>query len=138
MSIPTGATGGMQQTYSPRFSEPPGRAGRYHDSKAAPPTPVDSRHGHPRMPPTPRNAVALVAGIGTYRDAGRVPTLRYAARDARALAWVLADPEVCAFPPERVAVLTNRHANRAELVRRLSGWLPAQGQGADLVLIYFA
>jgi serine/threonine-protein kinase len=91
------------------------------------------------MPAAPavRNAVALVAGIGAYRQAG-IPTLRYAPRDARALARVLADPEVCAFPPERVVVLTNRQAGRTELARRLSRWLPQQGQGADLALIYFA
>ncbi len=91
------------------------------------------------MPAAPalRNAVALVAGIGAYRQAG-IPTLRYAPRDARALARVLADPEVCAFPPDRVVVLTNRQASRTELARRLSRWLPAEGQGADLALIYFA
>jgi serine/threonine-protein kinase len=88
--------------------------------------------------PGPRNAVALVAGIGAYRDAGRIPALRFASRDARALARLLADPDVCAFPADRVAVLTNRHAHRAELVRRLSTWLPSQGDGADLALIYFA
>jgi serine/threonine protein kinase len=88
--------------------------------------------------PSPRNAVALVVGIGAYQNPTRVPTLRYAARDARALARVLAAPDVCAFPEERVVVLTNRQAHRAELVRRLSSWLPAQGQGADLALIYFA
>lgn len=88
--------------------------------------------------PAPRKAVALVAGIGAYRHATRIPTLRYAARDARGLARVLSDPEVCAFPPDRVAVLTNRQAHRTELVRRLSGWLPVQSKGADLALIYFA
>ncbi len=92
------------------------------------------------MPPSlaPRNAVALVAGIGAYRHSGRIPTLRYAPRDARSLARVLADPLVCAFPPQRVAVLTNRQAHRTELVRRLSRWLPAEGHEADLALIYFA
>jgi serine/threonine-protein kinase len=89
-------------------------------------------------PQPPRNAVALVAGIGAYRHRGRIPTLRYAPRDARSLARVLADPEVCAFPAERVVVLTNRQASRTELVRRLSRWLPEQGHGTDLALIYFA
>jgi serine/threonine protein kinase len=88
--------------------------------------------------PTLRNAVALVAGIGAYRHRDRIPTLRYAPRDARSLARVLADPEVCAFPPQRVVVLTNRQVRRTELVRRLARWLPEQGQGADLALIYFA
>src|SRR5262245_49882874 len=88
--------------------------------------------------PAPRNSVARFAGIGAYRDRARAPTLRYAARDARALARLLIDPDVCAFPSDRVAVLTNRQAHRAELVRRLSSWLPEQGHGADLALIYFA
>src|SRR5207244_1378162 len=68
---------------------------------------VRSRVWEAVMPPSlaPRNAVALVAGIGAYRLSARIPTLRYAPRDARSLARVLADPLVCAFPPARVVVV---------------------------------
>src|SRR5262249_41478745 len=59
--------------------------------------------------------------------------------DARALARVLTDPEVCNFPDEGVALLADREAHRAELVSRLSRWLPeAAGDGVELALIYFA
>jgi serine/threonine protein kinase/uncharacterized caspase-like protein len=86
----------------------------------------------------PRNAVALLFGIGAYHAAERIAPLRYATRDARALARLLADPDVCGFPRDRVAVLTDRRASRRNMVRRLASWLPEQARGADLVLIYFA
>jgi serine/threonine protein kinase len=87
---------------------------------------------------SPRNAVALLFGIGDYHARERIAPLRFATRDARALARLLGDPEVCGFPRERVAVLTDRHASRRNMVRRLAGWLPQQANGADLVVIYFA
>jgi serine/threonine protein kinase len=88
--------------------------------------------------PKSRNAIALVAGIGVYRHRDRIPPLRFAPRDARSMERVLIDPEVCGFPRERVVTLTNRQANRASLVRHLSRWLPEQGKGVDLALVYFA
>jgi serine/threonine protein kinase len=90
------------------------------------------------MPPTPRNAVALLFGIGEYRQRERIAPLRYPGRDARALARLLADGDCCGFPRERVALLTDQHAGRRHMVRRLSRWLPQQAHGAELVLIYFA
>jgi serine/threonine protein kinase/uncharacterized caspase-like protein len=90
------------------------------------------------MPPTPRNAVALLFGIGEYQQGERIAPLRYPGRDARSLARLLADRDCCGFPRERVALLTDRHASRRDVVRRLSRWLPRQAEGAELVLIYFA
>jgi serine/threonine protein kinase len=86
----------------------------------------------------PRNAVALLFGIGEYHRRERIAPLRYSARDARALSRLVTDPEVCSFQRERVSLLTDRNANRRNMVRRLSRWLPEQADGADLVLIYFA
>src|SRR5262245_8222850 len=88
-------------------------------------------------PAPPRNAVALLVGIGYAGRPGIAP-LRFAARDARALARLVADPLVCAFPRDKVALLTDRSATRAGVVRHLSRWLPEAAQGADLVLFYFA
>src|SRR6516164_1815685 len=85
-----------------------------------------------------RAAVALVIGVGDYRRADLVPSLRYATRDAKALARLLVDPDVCSFPRERVAVLTQQRARRDKVVHYLSKWLPEQAQGAELALIYFA
>jgi serine/threonine protein kinase len=90
------------------------------------------------MPTTPRNAVALLFGIGEYYHRERIAPLRYAGRDARSLARLLADGDCCGFPRGHVAILTDRHAGRRDMVRRLSRWLPRQANGADLVLIYFA
>src|SRR5262245_65544897 len=59
------------------------------------------------MTPAPlRNAVALLVGIGYGHSAGIAP-LRFASRDARALARLVADPRVCAFPRDKVALLTD-------------------------------
>jgi serine/threonine protein kinase len=89
-------------------------------------------------PPVPRRAVALLIGISEYRQRDHIACLRYARRDARALFRVVTDPAVCGFHPDRVALLTDRHARREAVVRRLSGWLVEQGRGAELVLLYFA
>ncbi len=89
-------------------------------------------------PAFPRNAVALLVGIGGYRRADRIAGLHFAARDARALARLVRDDQLCGFPRDRVVLLTDAKASRANLVRHLSRWLPQESKGADLVLIYFA
>src|SRR5579859_5555173 len=89
-------------------------------------------------PLTPRNAVGLLFGVGEYQESSRIAPLRYAARDARALARLLADPLVCNFSRQRTSLLTGGNATRRNIVRRLSSWLPEQARGADLVVIYFA
>ena len=86
----------------------------------------------------PRNAVSLLFGIGDYHQRERIAPLRYSARDARALARLLTDPEVCNFSRKRTSLLTDGNATRRSMVRRLSSWLPEQARGADLVVIYFA
>jgi serine/threonine protein kinase/uncharacterized caspase-like protein len=88
--------------------------------------------------PTDRTGVALLVGVGDYHHSDRIPSLRYAASDARALAAVLADPRLCAFPADRVVLLTDGAARRDDVVRRLSRWLPEHANGADLAVIYFA
>jgi serine/threonine protein kinase len=85
-----------------------------------------------------RAGVALLIGIGAYRHADRVDALRFAPRDARALAKVLTDPDICAFPPDKVVLLTDDKARHEKVVHRLATWLPDEGRGADIVFIYFA
>ena len=92
----------------------------------------------PSGPPRPRAAAALLVGVGKYLHADRIPTLRYARPDARALARLLTAPEVCGFPEDKVALLTDKEARREPVVTRLAKWLPAQARGAELVVIYFA
>jgi hypothetical protein len=89
-------------------------------------------------PAFPRNAVALLVGIGHYRRPDRIAGLHFAARDARALARLVRDDHVCGFPRDRVVLLTDAKASRAAVVRHLSQWLPREAKGAELALIYFA
>src|SRR5258708_3016479 len=89
------------------------------------------------MADSKRIGAALVIGISRYPHDGIAP-LKYAARDARALAQMLTDPEIGGFDPERVKVLSNQHATREAIIRGLSAWLPAQAKDADLAFIFFA
>jgi serine/threonine protein kinase len=84
-----------------------------------------------------RAGAALVVGISAYSHEGVAP-LELAAADARAVARILADAEVCNFPTENVVLLTDDKADRDALVEHLSGWLPEKGQGQDVVVVYFA
>jgi serine/threonine protein kinase len=85
-----------------------------------------------------RRGAALVVGVSYYRHGSSLTPLPMARRDARALAQVLADPAVCAFPRGNVSLLMDEKAVRSRIVRRLSDWLPQQAKGADLAVIYFA
>jgi serine/threonine protein kinase len=85
-----------------------------------------------------RAGVALLIGIGEYLHADRIDRLAFAARDARAMARLFVDPEICGFPKEQVVLLTHKRARRDKIVHRLSKWLPAQAKGADIVVIFFA
>jgi serine/threonine protein kinase len=87
---------------------------------------------------TKRAAVALLIGIGDYLHADRVPRLAFAPNDARALARLLANGDLCRFPRDRVALLTGPRARRDAVVHRLASWLPAQARGAEIAVIYFA
>ena len=55
--------------------------------------------------PAPRRAAALLVGIGAYRHADRIAPLRYAPRDARAMARLFADPDVCGLAPDDICLL---------------------------------
>jgi serine/threonine protein kinase len=77
-------------------------------------------------------------GIDQYEHAEQIPALRFAARDAEAVAAALADPDVGNFREEQVLLLTGAQATRDEVVRHLSKWLPGAVRSAELVVIYFA
>src|SRR4051794_4678698 len=85
-----------------------------------------------------RAGVGLLIGIGDYLHSDRVGPLRFATRDARVLAEVLVEPDVCGFPADRVVLMTGAEAGRDELVRRLSKWLPEASRGAEIVFLAFA
>ena len=81
---------------------------------------------------------AVLIGIGDYLHKEQVWPLRYAARDAEAMAGVLSDPEVCGFPAHKVKLLTDQAASRDAVAHHLSKWLPEQARGAEIAVIYFA
>ncbi len=85
-----------------------------------------------------RSGAALLIGVGDYLESDRVGRLRFAERDAQALAEVLTEPNVCGFPPERVLLLKGTEARRDEIVGRLSRWLSQVARGAEIVFLYFA
>ena len=85
-----------------------------------------------------RAGAAVLIGIGEYLHEEQVWPLRYAARDAEAMAGVLSDPEVCGFPAHKVKLLTDQSASRDAVAHHLSKWLPEQARGAEIAVIYFA
>jgi serine/threonine protein kinase len=84
-----------------------------------------------------RAGVALIVGVGKYQS-DQLQRLPYAPQDAKAMARLLANPEVCGFPEEQVALLTDRKARRDSIVEHLSRWLPQRSRGAEVAVIYFA
>ncbi len=85
-----------------------------------------------------RAAAAVLIGIGRYLRGEQVRPLRDAAHDAEAMSNTLIDPETCGFPPQRVKLLTDLVATRDAVAHHLSKWLPEQGRGAEIAVIYFA
>jgi serine/threonine protein kinase len=91
------------------------------------------------MPATGERAgAAVLVGIGDYLRSEQVWPLRYATRDAEALAGVLIDPEICGFPAGSIKLLTDRAASRDAMAHHLSRWLPETARGAEIALVYFA
>ena len=88
-----------------------------------------------------RDGAAVLIGIGEYLHAEQVWPLRYAVRDAEAMAGVLSDPEVCVFLPTRSSsspisrppatrsptTSPNGYPSRLEEPRSRSSTLPATG-----------
>src|SRR5271170_6885207 len=85
-----------------------------------------------------RDGAAVLIGIGAYLHEEQIWPLRYAARDAEAMAGVLSDPEVCGFSAQKVKLLTDQSASRDTVAHHLSKWLPEQARGAEIAVIYFA
>jgi len=79
---------------------------------------------------------AVIIGISDYRDP-RIPSLRYAAADARAFnAWAVS-PTHGQYAPSRVKLLVNSEATGQGIKEALFVWLK-QALEEDMVIIYFA
>lgn len=79
---------------------------------------------------------AVVIGVSDYADS-RIPSLRYAAKDAQALHDWLVSPAGGRYAPSRVKLLLDRNATAAAIKDALFSWL-RQAIEEDVVVIYFA
>jgi hypothetical protein len=79
---------------------------------------------------------AVVIGVSDYADS-RIPALRYAAKDAKALHDWLVSPAGGRYAPSRVKLLLDRNATAAAIKEALYTWL-RQTIEEDVVVIYFA
>ena len=78
---------------------------------------------------------AVVVGISEYQD--RELQLHFAHKDAQAFYGFLKSPSGGAIPDERIELLTNRNATRAEIIRALNDKLRMAFED-DIVIIYIA
>ncbi len=79
---------------------------------------------------------AVIVGISDYNDS-RVPSLRYAASDAKSFYKWLISPQGGRYAPSRVKLLLNEKATGKNIKNALFVWLK-QAIEEDLVTIYFA
>jgi uncharacterized caspase-like protein len=79
---------------------------------------------------------ALVVGVSEYQDS-RIPSLRYAANDAKAFYDWLVSPTGGRYAPARVKLLTNKLATEKSIKDALFVWL-GQAIEEDVVTLYFA
>jgi uncharacterized caspase-like protein/WD40 repeat protein len=79
---------------------------------------------------------AVVVGVSEYQNPG-IPSLKYADKDAEALADFLRKPEGGGYDSDHLRVLLNKDATLANVKEALISFL-AQAIDMDLVLIYFA
>lgn len=96
----------------------------------------------PTAPPPPqpfgpvRDKYALVIGIGLFQDPA-VPSLRWAAKDARDFAAVLTDPLYGRFTSENVVLLTDDQATRSNILISLQSLL-LRMEEEDLFVLYLS
>jgi uncharacterized caspase-like protein/WD40 repeat protein len=79
---------------------------------------------------------AVVVGVSEYQNAG-IPSLKYADKDAEALANFLRRPEGGGYDPDHMMVLLNKDATLSNVKNALINFLN-QAIDIDLVVIYFA
>ena len=84
-----------------------------------------------------RAGAAVLIGVGDYLHAEQVLPLRYAVRDAEAMADVLATARCAAFQPQS-EIAHEPLRLRDAVAHHLSKWLPEQARGAEIAVIYFA
>jgi hypothetical protein len=84
---------------------------------------------------TRQNAAAVVVGINTYREAS-VPAVSYADADADLVGRYLT--AAVGVPADRVRVLTNDAALKADVAEAIEEWLPRHVKAGGVVFLYLA
>lgn len=86
------------------------------------------------LPGYVRQKYALVVGIGRFKDPA-IPKLQYAAKDAKDVAALLADPRHGNFDPANITLLTDEQATRAAILNAMQQ-IFLQAREEDLVVTY--
>ena len=120
-----------QPTPAPRPTVKPKPTPTPTPKPVATPTPVP-----PLATGGPIQRWALVIGVSNYADT-RIPDLRYAERDAKAMYHWLIAPGGGAYASSRVKVLLGREATLRNMREALFDWLK-KPHPEDMVVIYFA
>jgi len=81
---------------------------------------------------------AVVIGVSNYKNLRAEEQLRFAHRDAEALAAFLRSPQGGGFPSTQIKVLLNEEATIASVRTALGTWLPRSAEPNDVVYIFFA
>jgi hypothetical protein len=79
---------------------------------------------------------AVIIGVSSYEDS-RIPSLRYATRDAQVFHDWLISPSGGRYAPSKVKLLLNKEATNERIKDALFNWLK-QAIEEDVVVIYFA
>jgi hypothetical protein len=77
-------------------------------------------------------AIGIVIGVGQFRESG-IPRVKYAARDAEAMATYL--KSIGGIPLPRVRTLVDAHALKSDLTEVLEEWLPEQVDSTTVVYV---
>ncbi|UCG63712.1 MAG: HEAT repeat domain-containing protein [Deltaproteobacteria bacterium] len=107
-------------------------------AKATPPAPapIPERQKPAFHPKALAQRWAVAVGISQYQDT-RIPSLRYAAVDARSLYDWLISPQGGGYAPSRVNLMIDGEATVRNIKEALFEWL-GQALEEDIVTIYFA
>lgn len=81
---------------------------------------------------------AVVIGVSNYKNLRSEEQLRFAHRDAEAMAAFLRSPNGGGFPSTQIRVLINEEATIASVRTALGTWLPRSAEPDDVVYIFFA
>jgi hypothetical protein len=77
-------------------------------------------------------AIGIVVGVGQFRESS-IPRLKYAARDAEAMATYLTS--IGGIPAKRIRTLVDSHALKSDLAEVLEEWLPEQVDPTTVVYV---